>query len=181
MNFDTLVTGFVPGGPAPWATLTIADVAADTVELTLTHNATSASGQFITSLLLNMDPVPGTITASNQTPINKFDGPFTYGTDSINDAGVLFDAKQGFETSNSGGGANRLKPGESVTFRLTGTGLNETDFLAKSPGTDILAMVHIQGIDGANSGKIAAVPEPATMVALASGLAIVARRRKRNA
>lgn len=180
-DFNTVITGATPGGSAPWATLKIADVAADTVELTLTHNASSASGQFITNLLVNMNPVPGSVTASNQTPLGKFDGAFSYGTDSINDAGIKFDGEQGFETSNSGGGVNRLKPGESASFRLTGAGLNETDFLSTSPNTNVYAMIHLQGIDGGLSSKIAAVPEPASMVALASGLGIVARRRKRAA
>ncbi|MCW5935222.1 MAG: hypothetical protein KIT45_13145, partial [Fimbriimonadia bacterium] len=41
-----------PGGPAPWATLTIANNGLGGVNMTLAHNASSASGQFITELNL---------------------------------------------------------------------------------------------------------------------------------
>lgn len=127
-DFDTIVSGDTPGG-SDIATMTIADFATDSVLITLDHNSTSAAGQFITSLWLNMDPFVTPI-ASDQDPINKFDGPLSSGLDSITNAGLTFDLQQNFQTSNAGGGVNRLKPGESASFLLTGSGLTASSFVS---------------------------------------------------
>ncbi|GIV03260.1 MAG: hypothetical protein KatS3mg015_2090 [Fimbriimonadales bacterium] len=56
-DFSILVTGDPPQGTSPFATLIVQDAGTDTVDMTLTHNAGSASGQFLTKLLLNIEPV----------------------------------------------------------------------------------------------------------------------------
>lgn len=178
-NFTSLVTGDPPGG-TNIASLTIADSGANQVLVTLNHNATSSAGQFITQLWFNLDPfqVP---TQTNRSPIGKFNGTIVAALNGVGSAGVNFDLEQAFETSNSGGGVNRLKPGESISFNLSGSGLDAGDFVSKSTGnrTDLYAMIHLQGIAGGLSAKIGAVPEPATMAVLGLGLVPVLRRRRK--
>lgn len=181
-NFDTLITGDMPVGNNI-ATLTITDMGLDTVQFDLSHNATSQSPQFIGELWFNLSPYT-TMTQSGQTPINKFSG-FSQGLDTEQNAGLNFDGNQSFVTSNSGGGANRLKPGESVQFTISGAGIDALDFLSTAVPqgqnrSDVLAMIHVQGIPGADSGKMAAVvPEPATLGAVAIGLLALARKRRK--
>jgi hypothetical protein len=189
-DFDTIVSGDVPGG-SDIATMTIADFATDSVLITLEHNSTSADGQFISSLWLNLDPFVA-VTQSDQDPLNKFDGSLISGVDSITNAGLTFDLQQNFQTANSGGGANRLKPGESVSFLLTGSGLDAADFLSTAlpqggGSSDIIAMIHLQGLANGSSVKLGttgenfpSVPEPASMGALAIGAAALIRKRKRR-
>ncbi len=181
-NFDTILTGDTPGG-SNIATLTIADSGANTVLVTLTHNATSATGQFISDLWLNLDPY-ATVTQSGQTPINKFSGALSQGFNTEQNAGYKFDLRQGFAVSNAGGGVDRLKPGESISFSLTSANLSASmfDSTAVPTGgqrTDVAAMIHLQGIPGGGSVKLGAVvPEPASMAALALGAIALVRRRK---
>lgn len=177
-NFDHLVTGDTPNGYS-WATLTVSDNGPDNVLVRLDHNATSTSGQFITQLWFNLDPFTP-VAQQSKTPSNKF-GTFTASQDGVGTAGIDFDLFQTFQTSNAGGGVNRLKPGEFVTFELVGSGLTASDFLSTSSGNgEFLGMIHLQGIDGGGSAKISSVPEPATLGALGVGLAALLRRRKAN-
>ncbi len=177
-NFDTYITGGNPVG-TNFAKVTFADNGLDSVLVTLDHNATSAQGQFITELSFNLSPYVA-VTRSNAAPSNKFNGAIQASENGLVDAGFSFDLQQRFETSNSQQGANRLKPGESVSFVLTGNGLDATDFVTNAvPGgrNDVIAMIHLQGIPGGQSVKLAAVPEPATLAALAAGLLALRRRR----
>ena len=177
MQFDSLVTGFTPGGTAPWATLTIQDAGTDTVNFTFSHNATSSSGQFVRTLWLNMDPFPANPQmVENSATITGAD----FDENGISDAGVVFDVQVDFEAANGGG--ERLEPGESVTWQFTGTGINESAFDQFSGGnSQVLAMAHIQGIEGGLSGKVGAgiVPEPTSMAAIAIGTIALIRRRKK--
>jgi len=175
-DFNILVTGDLPGGTPPWATLSIADSGPDTVDMTFTHSATSAAPQFITELLLNIEPFAPNLNLIESSP--KIVG-WQFNENGIHDASGKFDMQVDFETSNSGGGVNRLKPGESVTFQVTGTGLDANDFNAFSEGDlNVLGMVHIQGINGEGSGKVAAVPEPASILAWISAFGVLAARRR---
>ncbi len=178
-DFTELVTGQPPGGSAPWATLTIENAGTDTVDMTLAHNATSASGQFISLLLLNMDPYPVDPALIESSPkIVDWD----FGPDAFPNAGGRFDMQVKFATSNAGGGVNRLKPGESVSWQVTGGGLIETDFQSLSTGgLNVFTMIHLQGIAGGGSAKLAPVPEPASLLVLVAGSALLLIRRRRSA
>lgn len=183
-NFDTIITGDTPGG-SNIATLVIADSGTDSVSVTLFHNSSSAPGQFITDLWFNLDPYV-TVTQFGQAPSNKFAGVLAQSLNSEQNAGLNFDLRQQFPTSNSGGGVNRLKPSESISFSLTGSGLNATDFLSHAipqggQRTDVYAMIHLQGLENGGSVKLGAVPEPASLSVLGVGaLALIRRRRNRR-
>jgi hypothetical protein len=181
-NLDTVYTGFSPGGTAPWLTITITDVAADTVNVRVDHNSSSASGQFISSVYLNLNPFVGSITLSNEFNSNKRDGDIELAENGVNGAaGNLFDLGIEFKTTASGGGANRLKPGEFWSADFTGAGLSSSSFAdVNNNGLDSGA--HLQGIAGGLSSHITTsdpVPEPASMAALAIGAVALLRRRAR--
>jgi len=181
MNFETLITGDMPDGSL-FATLTITDLGSGDVEFVLEHNATSAANQFISDLWFNMDPFQ-TPTRSGENPSDMFMGGLIASENGIVNAGHTFDLNQMFETSNTG---NRLDPGESATFILSGTGLTAADFISNALGGDgnVIAMIHVQGLANEGSGKLAAtelfppVPEPASMAALSIGVLALIRRRK---
>lgn len=174
-DFEVLITGQMPQGTSPWATLTIQNSGTDTVDMTLTHNAGSAQGQFISKLLLNIDPFASNLTLTHNS--TKISGS-GFGMDAFNDAGGRFDMFVDFEVSNRDGGAHRLKPGESVSWQVIGDGLSEDDFVALSQGNlNVFALLHIQGINGEDSGKVAPVPEPGTLAAIGVALAALGSRR----
>jgi len=56
-NFNTVHTGGTPGGPAPWAVMTITDIAGG-VTISLTNSATNPAGQFIGYLNMKFNTLP---------------------------------------------------------------------------------------------------------------------------
>ncbi|MBX7132012.1 MAG: PEP-CTERM sorting domain-containing protein [Fimbriimonadaceae bacterium] len=177
-NLNSVYTGATPGGTAPWATVTITDVAANIVNLRIDHNASSAAGQFISNLYLNLDPFIGSMTISNEVNSNKRDGAIGLSLNGINGAaGNQFDMVVPFETSNSGGGVNRLKPGEFWSADLTASGLSSSNFNSVNNKGNYVG-AHVQGIAGGLSSHITQVPEPGTMAALGLGALAFLRRRR---
>jgi hypothetical protein len=181
-DFTTYISGDSPAGSA-WATMTIEDIGADTVRITMDHNATSEAGSFISDLWFNLDPFV-TVTSSNYNPGSTFNGSIIQSENGITNAGLMFDLNQAFTTSSSG---DRLLPGESASFELSGSGLSASDFLSNAIGdpNDVLAMIHLQSVAGGEgSVKLGAtdyfppVPEPASMAALGLGAVALLRRRK---
>jgi hypothetical protein len=173
-NFNVLVTGDMPVG-SNWATLTMDDTGPGEVSFTLFHNATSAAPQFLTRLYLNLDPIPGDLSANFGAPIVGI----SWAEDGFGNAARFFDVEVLLETAQEG----RLDPGESVSWTMSGTGLSVSAFdkfsAVEGENAPLLALLHIQGINGEGSGKLTVVPEPATLGVLGIGALALLRRRKK--
>ncbi|MCH8977700.1 MAG: PEP-CTERM sorting domain-containing protein [Armatimonadetes bacterium] len=174
-DFDILVTGDTPLG-SDWATLTIADTATDEVTMTLAHNATSTSPQFLTRLLLNLTTIPADLAASFVAPVLSIE----WGDDAFSNVANLWDVDVMLETSNPQG---RLYPGGSTVWTMTGTGLDSQDFNTLSTMIDgvdpMFGLLQLQGTPGGDdSAKLTVVPEPASFAVLGLGLIALVRRRR---
>ena len=179
-NLNTIYTGGTPGGPAPWVTITMSDIVANKVNVLVEHSASSTIGQFVSNVYLNLDPFVSGITLSNEVNANKRDNHNTALNGINGGAGQTFDLEINFITSNSGGGVNRLKPGEFWSGNLTGTGLSTTNFISANKD-GYFAAAKIQGIDGgAISSHFGVVPEPATLLIFSVGVTAILHRRRRK-
>lgn len=184
-DFSVVLTGDTPVGDDPWARVTIDDIGAGSVRVTVENLTDASDGQFLTALYLNIDPFVD-VTASNFVGGDSFnpDNTVSDSEDGFFNAGYTFDLFADFDTSNSGG--TRINGGDSVSFDLSGDGLSSASFLAlssKDGSPDTYGMIHIQGIpgEGEGSSKIGTVPEPASMAVLGLGAAALLRRRRKNA
>ena len=165
-NFNTVHSGGTPGGPQPWAVMTITDTSPGVVSISLTNSATNPSGQFIGDLHLLFNTLP--------TGFNFTGDPFVQSISFGNhiDAGLSFNVEVRFKVAPP---SARLLPGGTSTFTLLG--VSEADFA----GLNTSAMVHIQNIPpGGDSSKVIA-PEPGSLIAMGTGLVSLLglRRRKR--
>jgi len=171
--FDLLVGNVQPIGTGPYASLKIADTGTNQVTLTLTNNTAPSTGQFISRLYLNLASIAGVNFATTSTRVMDY----SFGT--VNNAGHRFNAEVDFAMSASSG--LRLTGGQSASFVLSGTGLNATNLLSLN-SSGFVAMLQLQGIGPRDdSTKLAAVPEPSTMAALALGTLLFARRKRKSA
>lgn len=176
-DFNAVISGSPVGGPT-YATLLIQNAGTDTVNFTMTNtmDGNVSGGQFISKLMLNVDPfVNGNMTWSSP----KITG-YSFDQDDENSSGASFDYSVDFVTANNG---NRFVAGDVVTWSVTGSGLTEDDFQALSAGNQQYeGMIHIQAIpDSGSSAKVipgAPVPEPATFMALGLGLVAMLKRRR---
>lgn len=175
LEFDVHVFSDLPAGSS-WATLDIVDTALDEVTMTLTHNVTSVEPQFISEIWLNLTAVPGDLATSFSEPIMDI----SWGDDAITNAGNMWDVHVDMVTAPP---EARLNVGDSVTWMMTGTGLDSADFFTLSTQATAPAayfgMAHVQSITGADSGKIVVVPEPASLIALSLGAVALLRRRRK--
>jgi len=184
-NFIRVISGTPPSDPAPWANLKIEHDSTDVVKLTLKLLWNSPDGKtpFAGYLLLNVEPfvsvslVPGSVSGGGSI------SGVTSGSNSFTDAGSKYDVKIGFDTAPP---SVRLIGGESLEWKLTGTGLTPGHFKALSqligdPTKRDYALLHVQGTSGGQSGKLGVIPEPATLILFGMGLVapLAARRRKR--
>ena len=186
-NFIRVIDGTAPSNPAPWANLKIEHDSTDVVKLTLKLLWNSPDGKtpFADYLLLNVEPfvsvalVPSSVSGGGAiTGVNSGSNTFT-------DAGSRYDVKIEFDNAPP---SDRLIGGESLEWKLTGTGLTPGHCKALSqpigdPTKRDYALLHVQGT-GENcqySGKLGVIPEPATLILFGMGLAapLAARRRKR--
>jgi hypothetical protein len=163
--FNTVHSGATPGGPAPWATMTITNITGG-VQISLTNSATNPAGQFISELNLLFNTLP--------TGSNFVGDPYVRSISLRNytDAGLSFNVEVRFKVAPPGA---RLLPGNTSTFELFG--VSTTNFV----GANNSAMVHIQNIPPlGDSGKIIA-PEPGSLIAIGTGLvSLLGLRRRRK-
>lgn len=187
--FDKVLSGGTPAGSAPWATLTIEDESPGVVKLTLQANL-QYPGEFISYLLLNIDPFVTVSLVSNSVVGPAKIESVTADEDGFTDVAEQYDLKVKFETSGRGAGADHLTGNETLSWKLSGTGLKAANFLAKTvlPGQQggvgsQYALIHVQGLRNGESSKVGAsvVPEPATLLLFGLGLAapLAIRQRKR--
>lgn len=174
-NFNSIYTGGTVPVPGPWYTVTITNAGANTVNFVLTNDlptsgpyASVASSIFPGELDLFSSIDPKSLTLSNVSAVgltmNKLSGP---------------DHNLSFEIDYPNGTGHLLPP-LGASWTLSGAGLNENSFLGQIPP----AILHIQGLPSQNGGstwaKPGAVPEPASMAALAIGAVTLLARRRRK-
>lgn len=173
-NLGAPINGSIPDGVAPYASATLENNGANTVKVTLKNLAPTSNFivRFNLNLTSNIDVsfahLSGNVADSTTDGPNHSDGHPSM-------MAGLFDIVFSYPTSNSN--PNRFKGGEDSIYNLTGTGLDETDFLAQSTG-GYMAAARFQGISNDGSGTVGLVPEPASLAAVAVGLAALRRRRK---
>ncbi len=164
--FNAIHSGGTPGGPSPWATMTITNILGG-VQITLTNSPTNTAGQFISRLNLLFTTLPSGANFTGDPFVTSINlGSFT-------DAGLSFNVKVDFKVAPP---SARLLPGNSSSFTLLG--VSESDFA----GLNNSAMVHIQALPDGGSSKVIA-PEPGSLIAIGTGLASLLglRRRRRVA
>ena len=212
-SFDTVLTGGTPGGAAPWVVVTFTDSAPNKVTANFTVPATGlTSGEFLTKFYFNynselnggsfaMSPTAVTVANGYQATVDSFKFGSAAGSAG---AGFVFDLLIDYATANSGGGAARLKAGESVTFDIAYTPaansavvFNALDLFEKAPdkggSPGPYAEAHLQGIAGSGENSswvipggtpsfLSTVPEPGSSFALicllSSGVVLRGRRRR---
>jgi len=162
--FNTVHSGATPGGPAPWAVMTMNDIPGG-VQISLTNNATNPAGLFISRLNLLFNTLP--------TGSNFVGDPYvtSISLGSYTNAGLSFNVRVNFEIAPP---PQRLLPGGTSTFQLFG--VSTANFV----GANDSAMVHIQAIPPlGDSGKIIA-PEPGSLIAIGTGLVSLLGLRRRK-
>lgn len=180
LNFDfgnIITSSGAPSGPNPWVSVQLDDVAADTVRVTITHHATSAAGQYVDYLNLNVTSGIAAPTVNLINDVNNSFNSISYGTDSINDASGQFDLRLDFKNAN----ANRINPGDVWVGDLVSSGMSVASFdELSSGGLQVAALLHYNGFADGGSAKLAPVPEPATLLGLSAGAALLLRRKRKN-
>lgn len=174
-NLGTGINGDLPDGSAPYATITIVNAGVDAVTVTMDNNAPIEN--FIVRVALNLSSnidVAFAYVSGNVADLTT-DGP-NHSTGHPSMQAGLFDVVFGYPTS--GSDPNRFNGGEDSVYTLTGTGLDETDFLSLST-EGWMAAARFQGISNDGSGTVGHLPEPATMAALGLGAVAMLRRRRK--
>lgn len=155
-NMDTIADGPTPSGSSPWLVATINNVSGGvTIKL---ENHLASGAEFISEALFNLDPaitdLSGMTASTSDTSVGTTsDWSLLKNINGLTGGGATgkFDSGFGFQTSNS---AARFTGGESVTFTVLMTGLDENDFLYFSQTgnpshpsyTGWSAVAHVQGI-----------------------------------
>lgn len=203
-EFDTVLTGATPGGPAPWLTAeftnssqNVAGVVTSGVLLKLRapNLMTSPATEFVTNWYFNntLEDIIHNLKFATALTGTALANKNYYPVD-INDlnagGGARFDIYFQFQTSNKNSG--RFERGDLADIFLYGVeGLTAESFntlsTSNNEGKKYFAEAHIQGISSGDGsawvipGPETPVPEPGTYVLLGGGLlglAIYNRRRR---
>jgi hypothetical protein len=202
-DFDFTFSGSDPDGPPPWLTATFlsgADcLACDPGEVRLTLDASGLTGvEFASNVYFNFDPLINPINVGVQgVDISDVSSvTVSFGTDAFHaDGDGFYDLLLSFPPP-PGDFASKFTSGESIILDFSCSVCSTFDassflFLSlpgpgESPGP-FYAAAHVQGIgpDGSLSGWVAGdpppptrTPEPASGFMLATGLGLIAFRRR---
>ena len=190
-NYDYTFSGTSPAGTAPWLTATFENLPqTDYVRLTM-RTAGLVEAEFVSGWYFNLDPyvTPVHMSLAPTNPVPPDATPFLLspptGLNAYKAGGDgYYDIKFVFPTAF---GPQRFSAGETVIVDFHAAGLTEDYFRSLSaPGGDsefgpFLSAAHVQGI-GESSGWVAPaspVPEPSTLLLLASGLVSLPFLRRR--
>jgi hypothetical protein len=193
IDINVLLEGAAVSGDSTVATLLFEDVGAGQVRLTVTSSL-NASNEFISDIAFNVASgfTPSAITASlvGGSQVGSFDLPTltstTQNSQNPPGPGTGFDHQYAFSVSGASGGAARFNLTDSFQYLFSATGLDALDFaVANSAG--YYAYSHVQGMT-AGSGSYAAtsdpnipsVPEPTSLILLATGLIAGARTLRKR-
>ncbi len=196
LDINVLLEGTPVAGDSTVATLLFEDVGPNQVRLTVTSSLVDID-EFISDIAFNVaagfDPSDITASFVGGSQVGAFDLPTLSSTNqnSQNPPGAStgYDHRYQFTTANSDGGSHRFNLSDSFQYLFTANGLDALDFsVANSAG--YYAFAHVQGIGpSANLSSayvstdptVPSVPEPTSLILLATGLIAGARTlRKRS-
>jgi hypothetical protein len=195
ININVLLDGAAVSGDQTVATLLFEDVVPGQVKLTVTSSL-NAANEFISDIAFNVAAgfTPSAITASfvGGSQVGSFDLPtlLSGAQNGQNPPGPSAGYDHQYEFTVGGGdGSDRFNLAESFQYMFSATGLDALDF-AVANSSSYYAFAHVQGMT-AGSGSYAAtstttppppvVPEPTSLILLATGLIAGARTlRKRS-
>ena len=182
---------FGGAGPAPYGTVTISDVAAGIVDMTIAltnGNQFILTGQTGSTVAFNSIQNQTITLVSSSLPGWSIDGGGAAGAYGGNGFGT-FEYSLNCCFNNMGGGSSQAGP---ITVRLSGTGLSETSFAQLSIGGSPSAFIGIDVIGdgtgwigstqpGTPTGATGNLPEPGITALLTLGMGMLgaaARRRR---
>jgi hypothetical protein len=186
--------GTEPAGNPPWLTADITDVTGG-VRITMSTSGLTGT-EFVSGWYFNWDFNAADLEENGIDYVEEFStgpaasGGIAFNTDGLNAGGVMghgFDILFSFPTRSD----NRFEANEVVTYDFFGDGLTASDFDFLNTAGNFYSAAHVQAINGTiypndDSGWIGAttaIPEPATIILIGTGLAslfCIRRFRFRN-